>query len=164
MSTDRYLGKLPPASMIPYNDSGFKACRWCGGDVIPPRRTMCSASCVHELQLRRNPRYMRQCVFNRDKGICSICSIDTKIIARTAKELHGDDRVKFLASYNITAKRKINRKYGGSLWDADHIVRVADGGGQCGLDNIRTLCISCHKIITATGNMKSHHCNDANGK
>jgi hypothetical protein len=40
------------------------------------------------------------------------------------------------------------KKFGGSLWDADHIVPVKDGGGLCGLDNMRTLCISCHKIIT----------------
>ncbi len=36
-----------------------------------------------------------------------------------------------------------------SLWDADHIVPVAEGGGQCDLDNLRTLCLPCHREQTA---------------
>lgn len=30
------------------------------------------------------------------------------------------------------------------LWEADHIEEVADGGGECGLDNYQTLCLRCH--------------------
>jgi 5-methylcytosine-specific restriction endonuclease McrA len=33
-------------------------------------------------------------------------------------------------------------------WDADHIVPVVEGGGECGLSNFRTLCIPCHKKET----------------
>jgi 5-methylcytosine-specific restriction enzyme A len=36
-----------------------------------------------------------------------------------------------------------------SLWDADHVVPVAEGGGQCDLDNLRTLCVACHREATA---------------
>lgn len=36
----------------------------------------------------------------------------------------------------------------GQLWEADHIVPVVEGGGECGLDNYRTLCIPCHKKET----------------
>jgi 5-methylcytosine-specific restriction endonuclease McrA len=39
----------------------------------------------------------------------------------------------------------INYRY----WEADHIVPVCDGGGVCGLDNYRTLCVRCHKADTA---------------
>ena len=35
-----------------------------------------------------------------------------------------------------------------SLWDMDHIVPVKDGGGQCGLENLRTLCLPCHRQVT----------------
>jgi 5-methylcytosine-specific restriction protein A len=34
-------------------------------------------------------------------------------------------------------------------WDADHIVPVAEGGGECGLENMRTLCRPCHQRQTA---------------
>jgi 5-methylcytosine-specific restriction protein A len=37
----------------------------------------------------------------------------------------------------------------GSLWQADHVVPVVEGGGGCGLDNLRTLCTPCHKKATA---------------
>lgn len=36
-----------------------------------------------------------------------------------------------------------------SLWDADHIVPVVEGGGECDLANIRTLCVRCHRTVTA---------------
>lgn len=34
------------------------------------------------------------------------------------------------------------------LWEMDHIVPVVEGGGSCGLDNLRTLCVPCHKAAT----------------
>jgi 5-methylcytosine-specific restriction protein A len=36
-----------------------------------------------------------------------------------------------------------------SLWDADHVVPVVEGGGECDLANIRTLCLKCHRAATA---------------
>jgi len=151
----RYLGKQIDASMLPRTEDGLTCCRWCGKGVKPPKRTMCSPECVHELKLRICGRYMRDCVYERDKGICKICNIDTKNTAQIAISLQGDERIKFLESYNISLKRKIwMRKYGGGLWDADHIVPVKEGGGLCGLENIRTLCIKCHKIITHTSAIK----------
>jgi len=31
-----------------------------------------------------------------------------------------------------------------TLWEADHIVPVIEGGGCCGVDNMQTLCLRCH--------------------
>jgi len=36
-----------------------------------------------------------------------------------------------------------------SLWQSDHITPVVEGGGGCGLDNLRTLCTRCHHAETA---------------
>lgn len=36
-----------------------------------------------------------------------------------------------------------------ALWDADHIKPVIEGGGGCPLENLRTLCVPCHKTETA---------------
>ena len=145
----RYMGKLIDSSLLPKTPEGLPCCRWCNKGVSPPRRTLCSKECEHELKLRISGRYLRDCVYNRDKGICKICNIDTKQIARDANNMTGVDKNNFLTQYNISLKRKIwIKKHGGGLWDADHIVPVKDGGGLCGLDNMRTLCISCHKIIT----------------
>jgi HNH endonuclease len=35
-----------------------------------------------------------------------------------------------------------------SPWAADHIVPVVEGGGECGIENIRTLCLGCHASVT----------------
>ncbi len=43
----------------------------------------------------------------------------------------------------------LKRKSRASLWDADHIVPVIEGGGECDLSNIRTLCLICHRTATA---------------
>ena len=76
----------------------------------------------------------------------------TEEISSELKEslkLVDENKTNYLKSHNISLKRKIwIRKHGGGLWDADHIIPVKDGGGMCGLDNLRTLCISCHKKIT----------------
>lgn len=34
-------------------------------------------------------------------------------------------------------------------WENDHIIPVAEGGGECGLENFQTLCIPHHKIATS---------------
>lgn len=35
------------------------------------------------------------------------------------------------------------------LWEVDHIVPVADGGGELGEENLRALCIPCHRSTLA---------------
>ena len=41
------------------------------------RRTFCSDACVHEWRLRSSTSYLRECVFERDKGVCALCGLDT---------------------------------------------------------------------------------------
>jgi 5-methylcytosine-specific restriction enzyme A len=152
-TTKRFLGKYFPANELPKNEDGFVKCRFCEKSVKPPRRTMCSAECAHEMKLRTSGKYLRECVFKRDRGICVFCGEDTKLIARKAIELKNNRKIDelnlFLKENDISLKRKIwKKKFGGGLWDADHIIQVKDGGGQCGLDNVRTLCIKCHKKRT----------------
>ena len=40
------------------------------------------------------------------------------------------------------------RSNGASFWEANHKVAVADGGGECGIDNLETLCVPCHLQVT----------------
>lgn len=145
----RFFGKLKDAKELEKDSNGYNLCRWCNKSVLPPRRTMCSPECVHEILIRTSGRYLRDCVFKRDNGICSVCNIDTKQTSKMALEMNVNDRIEFLKKHNISLKRKIwKRKHGGGLWDADHIISVKKGGGQCGLENLRTLCIKCHKNVT----------------
>ena len=148
-TNNRYAGKLIDAKLLPKTEDGFTCCRWCNGPVKPPKRTMCSPDCVHEILIRTSTNYLRTCVYKRDTAICAICNIDTNDIAKKAINLVGEERDEFLKEHSISLKRKIwIKKHGGGLWDADHIIPVVKGGGLCGLDNLRTLCIKCHKNET----------------
>jgi hypothetical protein len=92
--------------------------------------------------LRTNPSYLREHVFERDKGVCAECQVDTVALRRDMRKLDYAARRKFLKEWRLSEG---SRK---SLWDADHIVPVAEGGGQCDLGNMRTLCLLCHRKAT----------------
>ena len=99
------MGKLKHSSLLEKNEEGLTKCRWCSGSVLPPRRTMCSKECVHELKLRTSGRYLRGHVYKRDRGVCSECSIDTKDIAKKALCIvDSEKRKEFLKENNICRK------------------------------------------------------------
>ena len=103
----RYMGKLPPASTLPLTEEGLPSCRWCSKGVMKPRRTLCSKECEHELKLRISGRYLRDCVYMRDKAICAICNTNTKLIAQQALKLFGAERETYLKDHSVSLKRKI---------------------------------------------------------
>jgi 5-methylcytosine-specific restriction endonuclease McrA len=106
--------------------------------------------CVEEWRVRSDSGFARAAVFHRDRGVCLRCGLDT-IALRARMELvlsclRGGDGAAF------REKLKDFDPFLGShgeLWNVDHAIPVSEGGGQCGLDNLRTLCIPCHRIETA---------------
>ena len=137
-------GRIQP-HVLPRGSNGLPLCRWCELEILSKRRrTFCSDYCVHQHRLRTDPGYLRDQVFARDGGVCQACSADTVAIYAALKRSRGAARAAGLSLYGmktITSRR--------SLWDADHILPVAEGGGQCDLDNLRTLCLPCHREATA---------------
>jgi 5-methylcytosine-specific restriction protein A len=121
---------------------GRTLCRWCNLEVPAGRFTFCSDFCVEEWRLRSNPSHLRERVFERDKGICAICGVDCQAALMHLKKSRGTARLKLQTAWRFRGSRK-------SLWDADHIVPVAEGGGECDLSNMRTLCLCCHRLQTA---------------
>jgi 5-methylcytosine-specific restriction endonuclease McrA len=137
-------GGYVKAAELPRGATGRPLCRWCKTEVGKGRRTFCSDACVHEWKLRTNPAYLRERVFERDRGVCGKCGTDTVALRRDMRKLDFAARRKFLKDWGL---REGSRK---SLWDADHIVPVAEGGGQCDLGNMRTLCLKCHREATSS--------------
>jgi hypothetical protein len=131
------------SSEIERSAGGRPLCRWCRNEVPKGRRTFCGDVCVHEWKLRTDPGYLRDRVFERDKGLCAQCGVDTKTLRSDMRKLDYAARREFLKKWGL---REGSRK---TLWDADHIVPVAEGGGQCDLSNMRTLCLICHREATA---------------
>ena len=139
------LGGRTTTSSLAKGPNGLSLCRWCDFEIMARRRrTFCSDYCVHQWRLRTDPGYLRDQVLARDRGICVTCGIDTIAAYNALKRARGPARIAGLRLYgmkSITTRR--------SLWDADHILPVAEGGGQCDLDNLRTLCLLCHREATA---------------
>jgi 5-methylcytosine-specific restriction protein A len=128
---------------LPKGPGGRNLCRWCNLEVPQGRVTFCSDWCVEEWRLRTDPGYVREKVFERDKGVCAGCETDCEAVWRHLKRLRGAARLKLQKEWGL---RPGSRK---SLWDADHIVPVVEGGGECDLANLRTLCLKCHRAATA---------------
>lgn len=144
--------------------AGRRLCGWCEQPLGPAEFRWCGDECMHQDRIRRDSAYLRQAVFARDGGVCSLCESDTEQIRLALNEalakLTGDwdAALSFLSEREIPENR--TNRYAvargteavltiTSLWDADHIVPVVEGGGQCDIDNLRTLCLDCHAEVTA---------------
>lgn len=130
----------------------LKMCRWCGTTKLPPRkRCWCSTTCVNEFLIRRSGSFARALVRKRDKGVCAICGLDTYKLRRGLYKKHAQ-RSKMWGRSNLKLRKAIRAlgfQYSRSFWEMDHIKAVHEGGGCCGLENLRTLCVPCHKQVTA---------------
>jgi len=144
MSTERTMpGGWVDRANLAKGPNGRSLCRWCNLEVPKGRFTFCSDWCVEEWRFRTDPGYLREKVLERDRGVCSSCGVDCLAAWRDLKRLRGAARLKAWMDWGLRAG---SRK---SLWDADHLVPVIEGGGECDLDNIRTLCLKCHRQATA---------------
>lgn len=145
-------------------------------------RTWCSDECVEAYKVRAWPAHAAMRAHERDKGVCALCRVDTEKLsawinklphpyeAQTRREWHGvlygrRDRFTDANSHGAKLGRHRHRALTllGRLWgvklsinshlcEIDHVVPVAEGGGGCGLENLRTLCRRCHRIESAALN------------
>lgn len=149
MSTTRAL----TARDFPVTDAnGVKGCRWCRGPIPKYRRTLCSDACVHEISLRTSPGYVRQQVEARDRGVCAACGFPAGAVHDLLRRARRRSWKWWKALAEQFARAGAMSGYGysdGHTWEADHIIPVSEGGGLCGLENYRTLCLRCHKKETA---------------
>lgn len=131
-----------------------KPCCYCGKPRPAGRRRWCSDACVDDFRVRKGDAgHIRFLLRQRDKEICAKCGCDMGRLRRVLVAAFGPkwDR---LYSNNSTLFRWFLRRLGipawrDQFWDGDHIVPVVEGGGGCGLDGYRTLCIWCHRDETA---------------
>ena len=147
----------------------LKLCRWCGLDVkrfSSRRSSFCSDECVHEFRLRSDASYVRHYIAKRDKFICQLCGLECRGFVRRLRRYVQGRRLElpFAGSNELYAKqrRELEEEYFNSLgmeyvntnsrstfYDIDHIIPVIEGGHQCGEENLRLLCLSCHRKETA---------------
>ncbi len=163
MSTNRRMASAwgPPRR----DPEGHALCRWCGRPVPKGRRTFCSQSCVDEFCVRTDPSYARAAVKRRDHGVCHRCGRDTQEdlgLLHEAQRAYRDDQGPDERARAASLARTVWDRYRmawdpcwwmewhtPALWEAHHVVPVVEGGGECGLDGLVTLCVRCHREETA---------------
>jgi 5-methylcytosine-specific restriction protein A len=133
------------ASFPPRDEQGKKLCRNCHGPLKKQNQHNCSPKCVQEWAAKTSPQIMRRRIFERDRGVCAICRVDTDAQKREYRKLHTRQECE---EYRKRVGVPAGRVDCGEWWDADHIVPVIEGGGECGVEGYRTLCIPCHKAET----------------
>lgn len=157
--TSRQAGWVDPRK-LPKGPNGRNLCRQCGEEVPKGRRTFCSDECVDLWKIKTDPGHVRIMVFRRDQGVCASCGIDTtkikglmrEILDRSGEVL-GVEVTPYVWSQSangfIQGIKDLLPRNRTTFWDADHIIPVVEGGGECDLDNYRTLCYWCHQRVTA---------------
>jgi 5-methylcytosine-specific restriction endonuclease McrA len=77
-------------------ENGRKSCRWCKGVVRPPKKNWCgNPRCVIEWTMRTDPQVLRRVVFDRDRGVCAECGLDTNDLdlGRLTYQLYAAERI-----------------------------------------------------------------------
>jgi 5-methylcytosine-specific restriction endonuclease McrA len=158
------VAELPPRTIGTYgvpverDAEGFPLCRQCKKSIRhgkrPKQRTFCGdPQCLHLWKLKSDPNYQAQHVLERDKGVCALCGTDCVALLAELKALVRPWTSPYSSAFIDRCQaiglprhlRELRRR----LWEMDHIVPVIEGGGSCGLENLRTLCWACHRKETA---------------
>lgn len=154
---------LPPVRRDAY---GYYLCRLCKSPCPEGERSWCSERCLKRYLTISSGGYVRHQLLERDRGICALCGVDGVRMDAALAQLREDLLHPLLMSIHpmiatsLRAEGWTNIKLRGrgcyadalefsSCWEADHIVPVHDGGGQCGIENYRTLCYVCHKQVSS---------------
>jgi 5-methylcytosine-specific restriction enzyme A len=153
---------LPPVRRDRY---GYYLCRLCKKACPENETAWCSTECLNKYLLMSSGTYVRAALLERDRGRCALCGVDGEQMNRALAQLKEDLLHPLLMTIHpliittLQAEGWTNIRAKGkgmypdcidftSCWEADHIQSVQEGGGQCDLDNYRTLCYVCHKSVS----------------
>src|SRR4029079_7011894 len=125
-----------------------------------------SEECLQRYLTISQGSFVRERLFERDRGICAECGVNAAQMDFALASLKADLLHPLLMTIHpmiattLRAEGWTNVKLRGrgsypdalaftSCWEAHHVRAVIEGGGECGLENYRTLCFVCHKKASA---------------
>ena len=130
-------------------------CLYCLTLHQPARESpFCSDRCAAQFSSAESQASARRQLFERELGVCQLCGYDAHAFYRRLVALQSEqERLQcVMGSPYSTASDRLRRMLTapkeGDFWEADHIVPVAEGGGETSLDNFQTLCVPCHQKKT----------------
>ncbi|KAL3874854.1 hypothetical protein ACJMK2_037814 [Sinanodonta woodiana] len=116
----------------------------------------CSYQCAQDYWIQTSSSYCRDKVLEAEHGICQLCGFDAQTFYKLVRDTTNlQKRAKLISQSKfstLTGKQKeqmVRKPVEGQFWHVDHILPVWEGGGECDIDNLRTLCVICHKKVTA---------------
>ena len=115
----------------------------------------CAEACARRFRVLSAPGAAREALRRLERGVCRLCGLDCEaLLRRLLAEPSVPERAARLEALGLFGSDErawavAARPRAGDLWQADHVVPVAEGGGECDLDNYRTLCERCHRGETA---------------
>lgn len=147
-------------------------CTWCGGPVGRGRQTWCSDRCVKEFRRQCDPQYVSDQIKRWIKRgrwrelRCESCGHDLN--ARQEVLRWMERRLRWLSipvgrnpyRHRLSKKQERRRVILESMlyraqydrrfakldrWELDHVAPVCEGGGCCGPEGLRVLCVACHR-------------------
>lgn len=129
---------------------GRPRCRVCARAVPPPKRTFCSELCLEVYRRCTSPAVFMDYVYERDQGICQLCGWNLKWLAEVLDALEPltDDPTLHPWYWRQEIVHRLTGDRRQHLYEIDHIRAVALGG-DLHPDNLRVVCIPCHKGLSA---------------
>eukprot|EP00941_MAST-03F_sp_MAST-3F-sp1_P000243 g243.t1 len=145
------------------NSEFSERCRQCGkkkmnqSSLTDWSTTFCSFDCYKIQKLKTSSTAIRRQIFAIEHGICQLCKFDCHSFFLSFKSLSPPERLSRLQGWtkfrqpknHKSLQRLLTNPVEGDFWQADHILAVVEGGGEAGLENLRTLCTPCHALETA---------------
>lgn len=154
--------RRPP---LPHWDKGKGYCRWCG-DATSGNRLWHPGKCLDDFFLATTSKSQRRVCFERDKGVCRCCGLDTErekarvretegmLLSLRRLERRGPPFIPWHGNWNqdedeMRAAMMVRglRQPPGAWWQADHIKPLVEANGDITYwqaDNLQTLCHWCH--------------------
>jgi hypothetical protein len=137
---------------------GAPLCLHCGeayDDAVRLRlgTACCGAECAAALRVLTQSGAARAQLRALERGACQLCGLDTLRLLHELRALPtAQERARRLRAHGWGERRAAaaaDAPAEGQLWQADHALAVAEGGGEADLSAYRTLCDPCHLRETA---------------
>lgn len=146
--------------------TGQWLCRWCHAPLEGKQTSWCSDGCRVQVARHCDWDSARRILEQRSKGVCARCGFDTEALSAAIwayQRIHHDamiggpgiskhdrnERYQLTKHWPTTTDlcRAIGKRasrWPCALWDANHILALAEGGSLCDQDNLECLCLLCH--------------------